>query len=429
MTQTFVTLGVFLSTFILMLSRPFHLSEGWIGTIGATLMLILGSVSWLDVLEVVQETGNTLFMLLAMMITSLVVERAGFFDWMAAHSAKRARGSGVRLFRNTFIMGTLVTTVISNDATALIITPIVYSFVLALGLNPLPFLLICTFIADTASLSLPVSNLTNLLVYDQLKMEFIPYVLAMFLPTVVAVLVNYGVFRLVFRKLIPQTIAEEHLPNPNDHVKHPRFFKFSSIGLVVLVFAYVLGSWVGIPLVAIAVLGAMVLVLGGLYYRQIKLKQVLGQISWSIIVFVLGMFIVVRGIQNTGLPFLAGEWLLNNASGNLLKGILYTSLGTALGSNVINNVPMDMLMISVVKGMAPMWHDPLGYAIILGAGLGPNLTVIGSLATMLWLGTIRRKGVDITAWQYIKIGILTTPLMVILSSVALWFSLVLMGIS
>lgn len=426
MTDAVIASGIFSITFGLMVFRPRGIKEGVAGALGALMMILAGLVSYKDIIDVLRDTGGILVMLLAMMIISIIVDEAGFFHWAANHSVRLAKGNGRRLFLNTFIMGTIITTIISNDATALIITPIVFSFVSLLGINPIPFLLACTFIADTASLSLPVSNLTNLLVYHQMELSFIPYILAMALPTLVAIVINYLVFYLIFKKEIPinyvEAISED---NP---IKHKGFFWVSTIGLFLIVIGYVIGSWLNVPLVYIALIGASLLMLAGRYFKQIEEKQILSQVSWSVLIFVVGMFIVVRGIQNTGLPQLVGNLIIKQSDGSLLKAILYTAGGTALGSNVINNVPMDMMMISVLRSV-PIegWTTPLAYSTILGAGLGPNLTIIGSLATMLWLGTIRRKGVNITPWQYMKVGLLTAPLMIFVSSLALWISVLLVG--
>ena len=420
--------GIFSITFGLIVFRPKGIKEGSAGLLGAILMLLSGVVKLGDILDVLRDTGGILIMLISMMVISIVVDEAGFFHWAASHSVRLAKGNGKKLFFNTFLMGTLVTTVISNDATALIITPIVYGFVSILGLNPLPFLLICTFISDTASLSLPVSNLTNLLVYDQLGLSFMPYLLTMALPTLVAIIVNVIIFYIIFKKDIPEKFRDDNLEPPKSYIKHENFFKFSSLTLMAIILAYVVGSWVGIPLTYIAVLGAFLLLAGGRHYKQLEVKQVFNQVSWSVLIFVIGMFIVVKGIQNTGLPILAGNWLIKHSGESLLKGILYTSVGTALGANIINNVPMDMMMISVIKSIPDsQWINPLAYSTILGAGLGPNITIIGSLATMLWFGTIRRKGINITPIQYFKIGIITAPLMIIASSIALWISLLIIG--
>jgi arsenical pump membrane protein len=391
-------------------------------------LVLLRVIDLKDIQEVLLTTWQLVVMLLAMMVISIVVDKAGFFKWLAIHAARASSGNGRRLFLNTFLIGTAVTTVISNDATALIITPIVYGFVSELNLNSVPFLLVCTFIADTASLSLPVSNLTNLLVYDQLGLSFIPYIRAMFLPTLVAVVINYLVFRCLFSKSIPTSFPVSDLPEPEEFVNHQGFFRFSSWGLIVITFGYVIGSALGVPLYLIALFGALALLVYGMLCGQLTAKEVFSQVSWSVLVFVIGMFLVVKGIQKTGLPDAAGRYFLARANGSMLKGILYTAIGTALGSNLINNVPMDLLMVSTISTLPETTAiAPLAYATVLGAGLGPNLTVIGSLATMLWLATVRRKGVIITPMYYLKVGLLTAPLLIIGASLALWLSLLIFG--
>lgn len=416
--------GIFTITFGLIISRPKTINEGMAAILGAVLMLIFGLVSFHDIYSLIQETGSLLIMLFAMMIISYVMDESGFFMWAAGKATAKAGGSGKKLFRNTFIMGTLITTVISNDATALIITPIVYNYVSALGLNPLPFLLACTFIADTASLSLPVSNLTNLLVFEQLNMAFGPYIITMFLPTLFAIFINYFLFCWIFRKDISEPIDQSKVSDFNAKVKNKSFFMYSVFILSLIIAFYIIGSTFGIPLVVVSVLGALLLVAGGKYHNAIDEKSVFSNVSYSVLFFVIGMFIIVRGLQNSGLTLFLAEKLIVLSNESLFKSILFTSFGTALGSNVINNVPMDLLMISVIKDVGhPEFLMPMGYATILGAGLGPNLTVIGSLATMLWVSTIKRKNIHITPAQYLKVGLMVTPLMILCSSIALYWSI------
>lgn len=418
--------GIFTMTFGLILTRPKHVNEGAAGIIGALLMLVFGLVSFTDIKGVLHETGSLIIMLFAMMIISIVIDESGFFHWAAGKAVKKANGNGRKLFFNTFLMGTIITTLISNDATALIITPIVYHYVVALRLNPLPFMLACTFVADTASLSLPVSNLTNLLVYQQMDMTFIPYVLTMVFPTLVAVCINYIVFYVLFRHSIPKNYDGSGYVEADYAVHNKAFFTFSTALLIIITFSYVIGSFFNIPIVGISVLGALALLMGARFLGGLSEKAILSQVSFSVLFFVIGMFIVVKGLQNTGLTHIFSNWLMSLSDGSLFKAILFTSFGTALGSNLINNVPMDLLMVTTLKAIpqGPL-SLPMGYATILGAGLGPNLTIVGSLATMLWVATLKRKNIHITPLQYLKYGILTAPIMILGASLALYVTLTL----
>lgn len=419
-----LALIAFLVTFLLMLFRPWKVDEGLAGIIGATLMMVFGFINFQDISAVLNQTGNLLVMLCSMMIISIVVDDAGFFRYFASIAAKKSGGSGKRLFLNTFLLGLFVTTVISNDATALIITPIVWEYTSLLNLNPLPFLLTCTFIADTASLSLPVSNLTNILVYENLGLKFLDYTLLMFLPNLIAALINYLIFAFLFRKKIPKTIDQSLLTI--DDIQNPLYFKLATYGLLVITLGYVVGSAFGLPLYLIAMIGAFYMIVISRLVAKKELTLIIRQVSWSVILFVLGMFLVVRGLENSGLMTVFVDLILRFTGKGLLSSIFTVTFGTALGSNIVNNVPMDMLMVSTLQKIKPYINPSLfgalPYGVVIGAGLGPNLTIIGSLATMLWLNLVRKKGYNITALEYSFYGLITAPLMLLGAALALYFS-------
>ena len=421
-TPPIFALLAFLVTFLLMMLRPFKITEGTAGLVGALLMFLLGFIRFVDIKIVLDQTGNLLIMLFSMMVISLIVDEAGFFRWFASLAANKAQGNGKKLFLNTFLLGLAVTTVISNDATALIITPIVWEYTHLLNLDPLPFLLTCTFIADTASLSLPVSNLTNILVYESMGLKFWDYIILMFFPNLVASMINYLVFAWLFRKRIPHYIDQSLLIK--EPIANPRYFKLATWGLLTITLGYVIGSAFGLPLWVIAFLGAIYMCLIAYYTNKTSLKTILPQVSWSVLLFVTGMFLVVKGLENSGLMTSFSTAIANLTGKGLFNSILTVTFGTALGANVVNNVPMDMLMVSGLQKVKPFIEPKifavLPYSVIMGAGLGPNFTVIGSLATMLWLNLVRKKGYEITALQYSFFGLLTAPLMIFGASLALY---------
>lgn len=414
---------LFVATLGFVIIRPRQLNEAWGAAAGGIGMLLLGAVSLREASEIAQNSANILLFLVGMMIVSAVVERAGFFAWAATYAAEWARGNGWLLYLNVFLLGTVITAIFSLDVTVIILTPIVYSFVSRLRLNPLPFMFACTFVANTASLFLPISNLTNILVYELLDIPFWEFARYMLLPNLAALAINVGFFFFIFRGALPARFDRKSLGTAAACIQHPGFFLTCTLTLVVLMAALFVSGLRNWPLYPVVLIGAAWLLALGWRTRQAEPLPVLRDVSWTLIVFVLGMFLVMRGVQNTLIAPLLGSRLAAIRFDNGLTTILATAGLTALGSNIINNVPMTLVMLTTFRSLGG--HLPYGLTLgtVLGVNLGPNLTTFGSLATMLWLAIVRKRGQEISAWDYLRIGIVVTPAMLLAAGVMLWLML------
>ena len=415
----FLTLAVFALTLVLMLTRPRGMHEAWATCLGGGLMLLLGLETPAQAWRTTAQGGDVLAFLLALMLLSGLLDRSGFFEWAAIHAARAAKGDGKALYRNVFMLGAVVTALLSLDTTAIILTPVVLAFVGRLKLNARPFLLACAFVANTASLLLPVSNLTNLLFQKAFHLSFGEFALRMALPQVVALAVNYFVFRWLFRQELPDTFEAGELPTPGSVLSDGPYFHGALVVLGCVLVGYFVGSLRGIPPYVIALGGCAVLAAWGVVRRQVR-GDVLRDVSWPLFPFVVGLFVVIRGVENLGLTQITARGL--NAVGHgPLAVILASAFGAGVGSNALNNVPMALLAISTLgrahAGAAAQ------YGALLGCNLGPNLTLSGSLATMLVITGARKKGEDVRASEFLRAGLWATPASLLASSLALWLTL------
>lgn len=403
-----------------MLVRPRGMHEAWAAVGGGLLMLLLGLETWEQAWSITVQGLDVLAFLLALMLLSALLDASGFFEWAAVQSARLANGSGHALYRNVFLLGAIITAFLSLDTTAIILTPIVLAFVSRLKLRPKPFLIACAFVANTASLLLPVSNLTNLLFQSHFHFPFGAFALHMLLPQIVAVAVNYAVLRWLFRKDLAADFSPDTLPNPASVVPDQVFFRAAVLVLAAILIGYFVGSLMHVPPYLIALAGCAVLLPLGLWRGRIEAKRLLHGISWPLFPFVVGLFVVVRGVENLGLAPLAAQGLMRVGPSPLAQ-VLVTGFGAGIGTNVVNNIPMALLAISVLeRGHASL---PALYGSLLGCNIGPNLTIVGSLATMLVLSSARQRGEDVRGVEFFRVGLIATPLILLAACLALWLSL------
>jgi arsenical pump membrane protein len=410
------------ATLTLVLIRPRGVSEAWWAVLGGVLTLLLGLVSLRQAGSIFLDTQDALILLVGMMALSAVAENAGFFDWAASLSARAGGGSVLKLYGFVFLVGTLITATLSLDATAIVLTPIVYGIVVRLRLSPLPFMFACVYTANTASLFLPVSNLTNLLAYDAFDLGFARFALLMLIPATLAVLANALVLAVLFRKDLRGSY-DQRLPPfvPGDHA----FFLTATAGIVGVLVAFFLAPIFGIPIGLVALVVGGIVVIVARLRGWMALREVATAISWGILALVVGLFLVVQGVENVGLAEAVRQAFAAAAPGDSFLQILSVTVGSALGSNFINNVPMIVLALGVTK---PLISDgTLGlaavYAVILGTNVGPNLTTVGSLATLIWLSITRSKGMAIKVKDYLKVGAIATPVILLAAAAGLWISL------
>jgi arsenical pump membrane protein len=426
LTKTIMVSIIAAFTLVGIMIRPFKLDEARIALAGAILLLLLGLIAPLDALNVLLGDWNIFFFFLGMMTLSAMADAAGLFDWLAARAAGLSGGSSRRLLLNTFLLGCLISVILSNDATALILTPIVYTLVTRLRLPVLPFMFACTFIADTASFLLPVSNPINIIVLTTFRLDLWTYLRLLLLPALVVISINIAVFFLLYRRELRASFDSKRLASAASAVRHPAYFRYTCIVLLLVAVAYLIASALQFPLSIVAVSGAVLLLIGALAWKQTSIRETGRHISWSIFGFIAGMFILVRAVEETNLTNLFGQLLLHLSGGGSFGAVMVGTAGAAIGTNLINNVPMAVVLTSALQSAQHAAASTrLGFiaATIFGCDLGPNLTTVGSLATVLWLLILRRRNIEVSGLDYFKVGVIVTPLMLVCGALTIWLLL------
>lgn len=417
---------IFVATLTLIMLRPKRLNEALAALAGAVAMLLAGIVSPGQAFQTLVGNWNIFLFFLGMMALSALAECAGFFDWLAVRAALLAQSSTRRLYLNVFVLGALISAFLSNDATALILTPIVYTLVTRLRVSAMPFLFACTFIADTASFLLPVSNPINIIVLSHFRLGLLDFLRLLFLPSILAISINIGVFFFLFRRQIAGHFDSKRLDTPANAIRHLGYFRYVCVVLGLVAIAYVVVSLVQQPLSLVAIGGALLLLIGALRWKQMQWKTLGKEISWPIFGFIAGLFIVVQGVENIGLTQRFAQLLTGLAGSNTLSATLVGTAGAAIGSNLINNLPMALVLVSTIgalSGTSPGVQMALIGATMFGCDLGPNLTTTGSLATILWLLLLRRRGMDVSSLDYFKLGVVVAPVMLVVGALAMWLML------
>ena len=423
-----VALGalIFAATLILIITRPFRLTESIISAGGGLLMLLCGIVAPGEAASVLLNQWNIFGFFLGLMVIAAIADSAGIFDILAYQAARLARGSSLRLYLAIFAVGALITAFLSNDATALILTPVVYALVTRLRLPVLPFMFACTFIADTASFLLPVSNPINILILDAFGGDLGAFLRYLALPALVCIALNVSLFTLIFRRSLGANYDVAAVAAAAPAPAHGRHFPQAVMGgLGVIALGYVVASALGVPLSLVALAGGLLLLGAAAWAGRLDVARWRRDISWSLFVFIAGMFVLVRGVENLGITAVFGRALLHLAGSSQLGAVALVAGGTALGANLINNVPMALVMTSAVHSVHTSAATQSGMVLemILGADLGPNLTTVGSLATILWIVILRRKGLEISTIEYIKLGLAVVPVMLALGVFLIWLRL------
>ena len=424
--KTLLTSLVGVLTLVGIMTRPFRWTEAHIAIGGAAALLVLGLIHPGDAARTLLRDWNTFLFFLGMMGISTLAESAGIFDWLAVQAARLAARSAKRLFLNVFLLGTAISMIFSNDATALILTPVVYVLVTRLRLPVLPYMFACTFIADTASFLLPISNPINIIVMSRFPMPLSMFMRLLFVPCVVVILINYGIFFLLYRTQLKGSFQMERLPTSEETVKHRRYFRYTLCVLALVAPCYIVASTRQFPLAIVAVGGALLLLAGAIFWKRTTWSDAALGISWSIFGFIAGMFIVVRAIEDTGLTSKFGKLLLHASHNTGFGAVMVGTFGSALGTNLINNVPMAVVMNASLEKMqsaAPVVRNGFIAATMFGCDLGPNLTTVGSLATILWLLILRERDVEISGLDYFKVGVIVTPVMLMIGALTIWLLL------
>lgn len=408
---------IFLVTIVLVIWQPKGLGVGWSAALGAVVALLAGVVSLSDIPVVWQIVWNATATFIAVIIISLLLDEAGFFEWAALHVARWGNGSSRKLFAFIILLGAAVSALFANDGAALILTPIVIAMLLALRFSPaatLAFVMAAGFIADTASLPLVVSNLVNIVSADYFGIGFSEYASVMVPVNLVSIAATLGMLLWFFRKDLPRTYELDQLKAPEAAIRDKATFVAGWWVLALLLVGFFAIEPLGVPISAIAAACALILYLIAARGHVISTRKVLKDAPWQVVVFSLGMYLVVYGLRNAGLTDYLTQ-ILNVFAG---YGIWGASLGTGLLaaglSSVMNNMPTVLVgALSIHSAEATgIVREAMIYANVIGCDLGPKITPIGSLATLLWLHVLARKNIVITWGYYLRTGIvLTLPIL------------------
>ncbi|WP_374726998.1 arsenic transporter [Promicromonospora iranensis] len=433
-----LALIIFLVTLTFVIWQPRGLGIGWSALAGAGVALLTGVVHLSDVPDVWALVWNATLTFVAVILISLVLDEAGTFEWSALHVARWGKGNGRRLFTLIVILGAAIAAVFANDGAALILTPIVFQMMLALKFSPaasFAFIMATGFVADTTSLPLVVSNLVNIVSADFFGIGFARYALVMIPVSLVSLAATLGVLRLFFRKSIPDRYDVTELGRPEDAVRDRLTFRAGWVVLAVLLVGYFVAEPLNVPLSAVASVAALAIIVvaarrpaflfRGVTRRRepvsagspapvsrgpIAVWPVVRSAPWQVVIFSLGMYLVVYGLRNAGLTDTLGEVFAAMAGQGTLAAGVGTGFLVAGMSSVMNNMPTVLVAALGIDaaGASGVVQEIMIYANVIGADLGPKITPIGSLATLLWLHVLDRKGMHIGWGQYFRIGIILT---------------------
>lgn len=401
------SLLIFASTLILVILKPKKLGIGYSALIGAVVSYLIGIINFSDVVVVWNIIWNATFTFVSIIIISMVLDEAGFFEYAAIKIARFSHGNGLYLFMLTILLGAGISALFANDGTALILTPIIYLLLVRAGLDSraiIPYLMAVGFIADSSSLPFIVSNLVNIVSAEYFGISFLEYALKMLLPDVVSIGASLFFLYLFYRRDIPARIDLTNMKDESRVIRDPLIFRISVPLIAVLLVAYSVGGIFSVPVAFVAAPAAVAVLLIAGMHRRVDVVKPLKQAPWQIVLFSLGMYIVVYGLGREGLTSMLSGALSSLAYiyaplRIVLSGFLFAAI-----AGIMNNMPSVLLGSLAIGSLHTQGN--LIYANVVGNDLGPKFTPIGSLATLVWLHTLNRKsGISISSSSYIKMGL------------------------
>ncbi|HEX4024675.1 MAG TPA: arsenic transporter [Steroidobacteraceae bacterium] len=380
--------------------RPWGLPEAIWAVGGAVLLVAAALLPWGQALAAVAAGTNVYLFLVGMMLLAELARAEGLFEWLAALAARRARGSPRRLFTLVYAVGALVTMLLSNDATAVVLTPAVYAVARVAEAEPLPYLFICAFIANAASFTLPISNPANLVVFANHMPPLASWLGRFALPSAVAIIATYALLRLSQCRALQGTIRQQIGVPPLSGGA-----RLTAGGILltaaVLLAASSAGVALGPPTFAAGVLTTLLVLL-----RQRRSpRPVLRGVSWSVLPLVAGLFVLVRGLEHTGVLAALSALLQADAHRSAAATAWGVGVSAALACNLANNLPVALVAGTTLQA-ASAASPLLANAMLIGVDLGPNLSITGSLATILWMVALRREQQQISAGRFLRLGAL-----------------------
>jgi len=401
--DTILALSIIIPATAGVIIRPFRLPEAIWALAGAVALVAFGLLPIGDALTGVRKGLDVYLFLIGMMLIAELARREGLFDYLAAYAVEHARGSPQRLFLLVYMVGTLVTILLSNDATAIVLTPAVYAASRAAGGSPLPYLFVCAFIANAASFVLPISNPANLVVFGERMPHLLDWLRQFTLPSIAAIVLTYAALWLTQRR----ALDKEELRTDVDRPHLTREGRLAAFGIaaiaLVLLTASALDIQLGLPTFVCGVVTAAAVLL---ISRQSPWPIVKGM-SWGVLPLVAGLFVMVEALSRVGIIRSLSAWLHDSVARWPVGSMWGAGLITAVADNIANNLPVGLVAGSVAG--TDQLPQPVISAILIGVDLGPNLSVTGSLATILWLTALRREKIEVSAWQFLKVGLIATP--------------------